>query len=154
MRIIISLVIICLSLTDVTGQNNELEDIIRTSLNSYVKENREGINRATMKDKFYFSIDNYPPHFKFEDTIQGIPVKYVNTNYPLASKISLKSTVGIAVLRIKLENSKMIISITDYSVKFEKKISRWILNESMIFIYEYSCEQQKWLLLKTERNGY
>lgn len=151
MRIIISLVIICLSLTDVTGQDNELEDIIRTCLNSYVKENREGINRATMKNRFYFSVANFPPHFNLEDTIQGIHIKYLDNRS--AYKKDLKKGGSITILSLKLEGNKLIIAFNDYTAKFKKKRLNLRFYESTIFIYEYSCEKQQWLFIKTELNG-
>lgn len=154
MKIIISLIIVCLFSINVSGQNNELGDVIQSSLNSYVKEKKESINRATMKNKFYFSIDNYPPHFNFKDTIQGIPIKYINLDNRSPYKTQLKEGVNIATLnKVELEKNRMTISFNSYSAKLKNRMLYMSLYESMIFIYEYSCEKQEWLLLKTEQNG-
>ena len=150
MKIVISLIIVFFSLSS-KGQNNQLEDIIKKSLNLYVEKEKESIRNAIEKNKLFFSIDNYPPNFTFEDTIQGIPIKYINLQNASALKKILRKEVGIISLStIELKKNELIIGFSSYGAKLKKKVLYMYLSEGISFVYEYSCEKQKWILVETK----
>ena len=153
MKIVIGLIIIFFSLSS-KGQNNQLEVIIEKSLNSYIEKRKESIKVATIKGNLFFSTNNYPPYFNFKDTIQGIRIKYINLQDNSVYK-RLKKGIGVVSLtKVELEGSKLIIIFARFGAKIERKNDiRMKISDSSSFIYEYSCEQQKWLLFKTEHNG-
>ncbi|MBB4045368.1 hypothetical protein [Bacteroides reticulotermitis] len=145
-------IIILLLSSQLRGQeNNQLESMIKVSLNSYVGKLKESSNSTYP----YFSIDNYPPHFKFEDTIQGIPINYINLQNRSACEKELKKGVGvISLTRLQLEKTSLKITFAMYNAKIEgKNHLHMAVVESTTFVYIYSCEKESWILQETKYGG-
>lgn len=116
---------------------------------------KQYIEKETLKDFLYFSVDNYPPFFNFKDSILGIKLKYISiTNYTGYEK-KLKKGIGvISLTKTELHNNRLTIIFAVHGVKLIKKRHlNMVISESAHFIYEYSCEKQKWILIDTKYNG-
>lgn len=148
---IIGIFILLLS-SQLQGQeNNQLENMIKLGLNSYVEKLKESSSNTYP----YFSIDNYPPHFNFGDTIRGIPIKYINLQNRSACKKELKKGLEvISLTRLQLEKNSLKITFAMYNAKIEGKSDlHMAIVESRTFVYIYSCEKEKWILQETKYGG-
>lgn len=137
------------------ANNNQLDSLILSSLSLYIHKDKQYIEERTLKDYLYFSIDNYPPFFNFKDSIQGIKLKYISiTNYTGFEK-RLKKGIGvISLTKTELHNNRLTIVFAPYAVKLmNKRHLNMIVGESYSFIYEYSCDKQKWILTDSTYNG-
>lgn len=141
------------------AQNNFMEYSIDKSLTSFIKKLKEsqekGIVDPDYFDNLYFSIDNYPPHYSFRDSIFDIPVKYISLiNYLEYNKLLKKGIWILSINNLELNNNKLMIVYTLRRVQLKKKGQLFIgLSDSASFTYRYSCDNNEWILINEEYSG-
>lgn len=141
------------------AQKNQLECNVGKSLTSFIeslKENhKKGIIDQEYFDNLYVSIDNYPPQFSFKDSILDIPIKYISiTNYSGYEKLLKNGVWVISLSHLGIESNRLIITYTLRKVILKKKAHLLIeLSDSATFTYEYSCDNDEWILINTEYSG-
>lgn len=159
MRKIIILIGILFLIINTQAQNNFMEYGIERSLTSFVvklKENQErGIVTSNYFDDLYFSIDNYPPHYPFRDSVFDIPVKYISLiNYSEYDKFLKKGIWVVSMNNLELSDNKLTITYTLRKVLLKKKNQLSIdLSDSASFTYKYSCDNNEWKLINEEYSG-
>lgn len=156
MRIVISLIIVCLYFVNARGeekQTNQLEIAIKSSLSLYVQERKEAVRKTTEKNELFFSMVGYPLYFDFGSKIEGLTLKFINLQNDHVSEKLLKKGVDVVSLdSIKLKKNELIIVFTCHFVKLKKGILSMKIKESTSFIYEYSCAKEEWLYVRKNMN--
>lgn len=138
---------------------SQLDSLINVSLLSYI-DNLKGLcNKGALSEdylkKIYISVDNYPRNFSFCKQLQDMDLKYISlTNISHQKKIKKKKGYNVIFLEIALTDSCLKIIYSDRNVSTHQKNNIKIgLSNWGIFIYKYSCEKQKWLLIEAEYGG-
>lgn len=152
--------IVCLIPLLLYGQKNQLEDKAKESLELYIKVLKKYQDDGIIKDLDYFKnlyvcTDNYPPYFNFSNTISGISINYISLNNYLAYEKILKQGIWIIILNsLILEKNNLKISFDIKKATLKKKNHLYLgLSEWATFIFEYSCNEQKWILINEKYSG-
>ena len=99
-------------------------------------------------------IDHYPFAFKFSDSIQNRQLSYVCLKNEKSRKSLKKGQDVLFFDGVSIEGNKLIIRFSGRFVEVKKKnhviisISDWFR-----FIYEYSCDEKQWILIKKDFGG-
>ena len=154
MRIIISLVIVCLFSINLRGQskqNNQLEVAIRSSLSLYINQRKDAVKEAIEKNRLFISTTNNSVYF--EPMVEGISLKYIHLqNLPLYKKLLKKGVDVVSLDSIELKKNQLTIVFTCHFAKLKKGILSMKIKESTSFIYEYSCAKEEWLYVRQNMN--
>ena len=154
MRIIISLVIVCLFSINLRGQskqNNQLEVAIRSSLSLYINQRKDAVKEAIEKNRLFISTTNNSVYF--EPMVEGISLKYIHLqNLPLYKKLLKKGVDVVSLDSIELKKNQLTIVFTCHFTKLKKGILSMKIKESTSFIYEYSCAKEEWLYVRQNMN--
>lgn len=136
------------------GQNlTGLEDCIKNGLMLYVEKNKEYLDKSIIREDYfnnlYFSTDNFPPHFSFEDTILNTPINYISlNNYSKYTKKLKKGIYVVSLNKINLDKNKLTISFIEQSVKLRNSNLTLSLGGSLTLEYEYCCDKERWVLIE------
>ncbi|MFT3995748.1 MAG: hypothetical protein QM654_18135 [Dysgonamonadaceae bacterium] len=141
---------------NIVSQNNQLEDYLNRGLISYfnkIKENQEkGIVDSSFFDDLYLSVDNFPPGYSFENKIE---IKYISLKNNKGYEKELKKGIWVILLKkVELKNNQLIIvyTLNKATLKNKKQLSME-LSDSVSCIYEYSCNENKWMLINEKYSG-
>ncbi len=151
-KIWIFIAIISLSI-QVNGQiKNELNEMIISSLNTYIDHTCNWMNKG---DIVYVCKDGLPSYFPV-DSMQNVTFFSVDffSVYSNPFKKKLKKGIGALFVSFELINNQLRITVSSRSVKLinKKNIGVGLSNWGNYF-YEYSCENQQWILVETKYGG-
>lgn len=142
------LLFFCLSSNGQTG--NQIDDILESSLKSYISYNNNMRNDAVYLSPidYYICIDGLPNGFSFENLRN---VKYASLynidGLPSSFKKKLKNGLFFLFVTINLNNNKLIITVSGNKVTLIKKRDLAIsLVDWAVFSYEFSCDDNRWIL--------
>lgn len=141
-------------------ESNQLNEMLVESLRSCIKYDSDVQSRLFKnqeKSKIYICLDGLPADFPFEsmqhENVSFITLKNLGGLSKTFQK-ELKKGIGAYFVWIRLINNKIIITVDSRVVKLVKRNNVNIAVGGWgIFNYEYSCENQKWLLGKIEYGG-
>jgi hypothetical protein len=141
------------------GQNkNQLNEIIISSINSYIEWNNDFVKREiSLMDttRYYICMDGLPANFPL-DCVQNITSFSLNNleGLPNTFKSKLKKGIKTLFIDINLFNNQFVITVSGRGVKRTKKNNiNIVIGDWGIFTYEYSCEKQEWELKETKLAG-
>ena len=146
MKFVITIILFSLS-CQLMGQRQE--EMLTKSLLSYLNY------QSVLRTRVYICNDGLPVDFPTNSISNAIFFSLKNFNgLPKPLKKELKKGISASFISTKLMDNQFTVTIGGRNVKLIKKNHIEISVASWgIFIYEYSCEKQKWLLIKTEYGG-
>jgi hypothetical protein len=103
----------------------------------------------------YICIDNYPSNFSFSEEILNRNVRFMSLqNLSGQNELKKGKEHGFVFMGISLEKNQITITLSGKNVSIPKKNH---LNVAVVdwgtYTYEYSCENQKWILVETKYGG-
>ena len=142
-------------------KDNQLNEMIISSINSYIEWNNDFVKRGiSLGDtcNHYICIDGLPSAFPY-GSIKNATFFSVNffriyqtTNYLLNNQ--LKKGMEALFVYFELKNNQLQITVSSKNVKLIKKKQIGIgLSDWGIFTYEYSCDKQEWSLVEIKYDG-
>lgn len=172
------LLIIFLSITVTVGWShvaeNNFNKYINNSLLDIINNDKVLINKGILRKDFFDIIylimdQQYPSDFDLSDSITKLNLNVLKIgNTDLLTKkekrLLKKGVLGLIFQgyiidknRITLRFTKQIISYkknTEYKeFNYRKKMFFFERSSTYDFIYEYSCEKQEWIFIKTDFTG-
>jgi hypothetical protein len=141
------------------GQNkNQLNEIIISSINSYIERNNDFVKRGvslTDTSSHYICIDGLPINFPFDSIYSATFFSLNNLNgLPKTFKSKLKKGIKNLAVDIKLSENQITVTITGRELKYTKKNNISVaVGDWGIYIYEYSCEKHEWVLEEVSYGG-
>ena len=150
---LISIFLIC---QYVKGQtDSQLDSLINKSFISFIENRKELINKGIIHKEYfknlYFLIDNLPRNFQFCKQIQDMGFSYFTLINPNTRNMKKGQGYIVIFTDISIINGKLIIALSDRSITRIKRNHIGIaISDWGDYVYEYSCEKQKWILLETK----
>ena len=157
-RIFVLFIILPLFFQAQGQEHDQLNEMITSSIKSYITNDKSLVKQGfSLRDttRYYICMDGLPENFSY-DGIQNITFFSLNNIEGVPNFIKRKLNKGIKMLFIGLKTSsnQLVISVLGRGVKRLKKKHLSIeIGDWGIFTYEYSCEKQKWLLVKNVYGG-
>ncbi len=139
-------------------EHNQLNEMIISSINSYITNEKSLVKQGfSLRDtsRYYICMEGLPENFSY-DSLQNITLFSLNNIEGIPNFLKHKLNKGIKMLFIglKTSNNQLVISVKGRGVqRLKKKHLSIVIGDWGIFTYEYSCEKQKWLLVKNEYGG-
>jgi hypothetical protein len=159
MKRIISAIVVLFVFFQLKGQeNSQLNEIIISSVNSYIANHNDLVRQGySLMDTTcnYICWDGLPRDFSYNNVQNATFFSLYNIDgLPSSFKRKLKKGIKTLFVGIKISNNQFVITVMGRGVKLIKKNNIGIsVGDWGIFTYKYSCEEQKWLLDKTEYGG-
>lgn len=117
-----------------------------TNWKHYINNYKEQIENIFIID------ENHNPYmFLSSKELVGIKFKQLNI-YDSKNKKRLKKGIDAWKIVCNLENNKMKIYIIDFTITYSNKIYEFSNGGGITFIFEYSCEEKKWVIISTKNN--
>jgi len=138
---------------------SQLDSLINISLLNYMNNLKGLCNKGALSEDYlkniYISVDNYPRNFSFCKKLQDMELKYISlTNISNQKLFKKKKGYNVIFLEMKLTDNCLKIIYSDRNVSTHQKNNIKIgLSNWGNFVYKYSCERQKWLLMGAEYGG-
>lgn len=159
MKKIVCLLILFIFAVHINAQNDDLKKSINDCLTSFIEAKKrhqdKGIIKQDYFDNLYISIDNFPPHYSFKKSILDIPVKYISITCHMGfEKILKKGAWVISLNNINLVSNRLeiIFVLENVTLKGKKNLNIG-LSESFKYILDYSCEEDKWIMVSEKHSG-
>lgn len=133
---------------------NDLYKFYNKQLQQQEKDVNWNININNLKEiinSIYVINENFSP-VKLENVNADIPLKTLDIENPKNRKILKK---GLNVWRIipVLSGNELKITIINFTVTYKNKLNHFSNGGGSIIIFQYSCEEEKWKLIKEEHKG-
>jgi hypothetical protein len=146
--------------SQLNGQRiNHLDNMIISSLNSFIAESNDNVRRGIVRADttyYYVCTDGLPALFPY-DSLKNVAFFSLQNLEGLPNSFKRKLNKGINALfvNIRLTNNQLIITVSDNSVRRIKKNHIGIATgfHFGFFTYEYSCDKQEWKLQETKFGG-
>ncbi|MDL2241661.1 hypothetical protein LJB91_01990 [Bacteroidales bacterium OttesenSCG-928-L03] len=140
-------------------ENNQLNEMISSSIDSYIMKGNDFEKRGiSPRDSCFYYIckDGIPADFLYNSVNNIVFFSLENINGLSKSfQKELRKSINSYFIRIKLtEDNQFIITVRDCNVKLIQKNHIEIsITDWGIFVYKYSCEEQKWYLDEAKYGG-
>ena len=140
-----------------SGQN-QLDNMIISSLNSFIAENNRPIKGIINLDTthYYIRNDGLPLNFPYV-SMQNVTFFSLENIEGLPNSFKRKLNKGVRVLFVstRLTDNQFVITVFNNSVRRIKKnhIGIEVGSHWGIFTYECSCEKREWELKETKYGG-
>ena len=135
-------------------ESNRLNEMLNECLLSYLDWQSDLINK-TVESKVYICLDNLPNGFAFSEGVLEKDVKFMSL-HNLSGQRELKKNkkyrfvfVGIALIK-----NHIYITVSGKNVSVPKRNHVHIeAVDCGVFTYDYSCDNQEWVLVETKFGG-
>ena len=156
---IISLIVLLSVSIQLVGQNkNQLDEIIISSINSYIEWNKDLVKRKiSLMDTshYYICMDGLPTNFPFVG-IQDATFFSLNNlkGVPHSFKKKLKKGIKVLFVDVRLFNNQITIIVKGNGVEYVTNNNINIeIGDWGIYTYEYSCQKKGWELKGIQYGG-
>lgn len=139
-------------------ESNRIDEMIASSVNSYI-EWRKSLFKEEISNQdtchYYFCIDGFPYNFNYiNESKINKNITFLSFYNKLPIKKELKKGIGVVFLGMEIIDNQLILTLTSRNVRLTKNGH---LNMSLTiwkkYIYEYSCNKQKWILIEEKYGG-
>lgn len=158
-KVCVILVVMFFNIPLIMGQsNNQLDSLINESFISFVMKQKEYQKKGIINDEYfknlYFLADNLPRSFQLCKQLQDMGFGYFTLTNPNTKSIKKGKEHIVVFCDILLKNNQLNITLSDKRVTLLKN-NHWGVATSDWgdYIYEFSCETQKWILVETKYGG-
>ena len=100
----------------------------------------------------YLIDENHQPYIFQPSNELGIKFKQMNI-YDSKKKKELKKGISAWKIVSGINENKLKIDIIEFTVNYANKKYIFANGGGSTFIYEYSCEEKKWILIRNKTNG-
>ena len=157
-KIWIFTVVFLLSSQLIGQTKNQLDELIISSLNSFITESNKPVKGVINSDTthYYVRMDGLPLNFPYNSLKNVTFISLENIEgLPNSFKKQLNKGKRILFVNILLTDNQFIITVFNNSVKRIKKnrINIKVGFHWGIYTYEYSCKKQEWRLKETKYGG-
>ena len=158
-KVVFFLALIFLFSNRMMGQKDlSLNEMLLSSFNLYIENHKEYVKQgASASDTchYYACKDGLPSNFPFEKLSDITFFSLQNINgLPSFLKKEIKKGIGVLFAETELNGNQLVVRININNVKLAAKNHlRITLSDWNVFIYEYSCIEEKWETIKIKRGG-
>ena len=153
--LILTLIILSFSNQMLGQRENQLNDMIISSLNSFIAESNRPMKGVTNRDTthYYICRDGLPVFFPY-DSMQNVTFVSLRNIEGLPNSFKRKLNNGIRILSVstRLTDNQFIITVSNRHVRRTRRNHLSVETGFHVgfFTYEYCCEKQEWRLKEIE----
>ncbi len=142
---------------DTIIKENQINKMIQDALFTVLKIEKgyidNGIAKCKINDDFYIWIDYYPAGFELSQEILNLKLKLkFVSKYGLTQKQKEGGINGIGFSGVKIDGNQIrLYFASEEMLLFENRLLIGLNPEGYIFVYEYSCEKQEWILIQSPK---
>ena len=140
---------------------NHLDNMIISSLNSFIAESNNNVRRGIVRadtTHYYVCTDGLPALFPYDSlknvaffslrNLEGLPDSF-------KKELNKEKEIRVLFVNIRLTNNQLVITVANNGVRRIRKNHLGISTgfHSGFFTYDYSCENQQWILVETKYGG-
>jgi hypothetical protein len=133
--------------------NNQIDSLINQHLFLVIKSHEQFYNdvwkgKKSVKNDFCIFTDNLSEGFEFSDDLINTEVKFISESKLTESQME-QGVYGVSLSEIFMHNNNLILSYNTKGIKLEGNKVITGLADYYMFDYEYSCNYNKWILVRT-----
>lgn len=157
-KIIIFTVLFWVSSQLIGQDKNQLNTMIISSINSYITNDKDLVRRGiSLRDTSYYYIcmDGLPVRCPIDSVKNVTFFSLINiVGLPNSFKNKLNKGMKALFISTNLSQNQLIITVAGRGVKrINSNNISIVVGDWGVYTYEYSCDEQKWVLTKTEYGG-
>lgn len=156
-KTLISILLLLFSFEAFSQSNNQLFEMINTSLMKYIQNQKESVNKGIIlscnPSESYLLIDNYPLNFEFSQEIKDRNFKIISFNN-YHKKLLKKPQHIVVFMGPIIENDMIKITFADWSVSCKRNILNVVVGAGWITSsWKYSSDSKQWELIAIDVGG-
>ena len=126
-----------------------VDSAISIAANNYMLQLSEN---SSKKNNIIYVVDENSKPIDLDSIKSKLPLKTIDINNKNNRKTLKK---GLKILRVRplLQGNKIIITIINFLVKYKGKEYHYFNGGGSSVFFEYSCQEEKWILTKVEHIG-
>ena len=126
-----------------------LDSAISIAANNYMLQLSEN---SSKENNIIYVVDENSKPIDLDSIKSKLPLKPIDINNKNNRKTLKK---GLKILRVRplLQGNKIIITIINFLVKYKGKEYHYFNGGGSSVFFEYSCQEEKWILTKVEHIG-
>ena len=126
-----------------------LDSAISIAANNYMLQLSEN---SSKENNIIYVVDENSKPIDLDSIKSKLPLKTIDINNKNNRKTLKK---GLKILRVRplLQGNKIIITIINFLVKYKGKEYHYFNGGGSSVFFEYSCQEEKWILTKVEHIG-
>lgn len=111
----------------------------------------KGVSKIHVKE-LYFIADMIPKEH-LPNEVKGYKINYINM-YKKNNKAMVKKGIkAISIQPMQLEENRILIDLIDFSITHKKGNYHFSNGGGSTTVFEYSCQEKKWMHKETKFNG-
>ena len=126
-----------------------LDSAISIAANNYMLQLSEN---SSKENNIIYVVDENSKPIDLDSIKSKLPLKTIDINNKNNRK-TLKKALKILRVRPLLQGNKIIITIINFLVKYKGKEYHYFNGGGSSVFFEYSCQEEKWILTKVEHIG-
>ena len=126
-----------------------VDSAISIAANNYMLQLSEN---SSKENNIIYVVDENSKPIDLDSMKSKLPLKTIDINSKNNRKTLKK---GLKILRVRplLQGNKITITIINFLVKYKSKEYHYFNNGGSSVFFEYSCQEEKWILTKVEHIG-
>ncbi len=137
----------------IAQDNNQLDSLINQNLFMIIERYDQYYNdvwkgEKSIKKDFCIFTDNISIGFEFSDEIRNTEVQFISESNMTESQLK-EGLYGASLIEVFLYNNKLVINYNTKGIKLKGNKKMIGLSDYYMFEYEFSCDYDKWILIKT-----
>ena len=126
-----------------------LDSAISIAANNYMLQLSEN---SSKENNIIYVVDENSKPIDLDSIKSKLPLKTIDINNKNNRK-TLKKGLKILKVRSLLQGNKITITIINFLVKYKGKEYHYFNGGGSSVFFEYSCQEEKWILTKVEHIG-
>ena len=145
-------------LKDKKKKSEDLNNMIISSIQSYIDEDYNtnyagNVNKNKDSITYFIALDGLPRTFPLDSLRNILFFTYHSKIRFKKFKKEFKKGTSALEIDIRTSDDKFSIGVNSVNVRYKRKVYHRTITGKTIYLYEYSQEQKKWILIK-KRNGF
>ena len=131
---------------------NEYKKLVDSAISIAANNYMLQLSENSSKENIIYVVDENSKPIDLDSIKSKLPLKTIDINNKNNRKTLKK---GLKILRVRplLQGNKIIITIINFLVKYKGKEYHYFNGGGSSVFFEYSCQEEKWILTKVEHIG-
>lgn len=134
-------------------KTNEYRELIDSAISIFIEHTYENINDNTSKeDLIIYVVDENSKVINLDNVKSKLILKTIDVK-DRKNRKSLKKGVKISQVIPTLDGAVFKVTIINFLVNYKGKRYYYVNSGGATVFFQYSCEEEKWILTKVEHNS-
>ena len=131
---------------------NEYKKLVDSAISIAANNYMLQLSENSSKENIIYVVDENSKPIDLDSMKSKLPLKTIDINNKNNRKTLKK---GLKILRVRplLQGNKITITIINFLVKYKGKEYHYFNGGGSSVFFEYSCQEEKWILTKVEHIG-